>query len=91
MEYSSDEKEVIICPPFTLIPGIKAFIEENNLPLKLGVQDISPFDEGAYTGAIFAREAKEFVTHALVGHSERRKYFHETDDDVLAKLKQLLE
>jgi triosephosphate isomerase len=90
VEYSVDQKEVIICPAFTLVPGIKAYIEENNLPLKLGLQDISPFDEGAYTGAIFAREAKEFVTHALVGHSERRKYFHETDEDVLAKIKQLL-
>ncbi len=90
VQISSDEKEVIVCPPFTFLSEMKAFIDENNLPLKLGTQDISPFDEGAYTGAIFARQAKDFVTHALVGHSERRKYFHETDDDVLAKVKQLL-
>jgi len=89
-QFSPEEKEVIICPSFILLPEIKAFIESNNLPIKLGVQDISPFDEGAYTGAIYARQAKEFVTHALVGHSERRKYFHETDEDVLAKIKQLL-
>lgn len=88
--YSPDEKEVIICPPYLFLPEMKAFIDTNNLPLKLGVQDISPFDEGAYTGAIFARQAKDFVTHALVGHSERRKYFHETDEDVLEKIKQLL-
>jgi triosephosphate isomerase (TIM) len=89
-QFSSDEKEVIICPPFPFLSEMKAYINENNLSLKLGVQDISPFDEGAYTGAIFARQAKEFVTHAIVGHSERRKYFHETDADVLAKVKQLL-
>src|ERR1700729_1198641 len=89
-QYSPDEKEAIICPPYPFLSEIKAFIDENHLPLKLGTQDISPFDEGAYTGAIFARQAKEFVTHAIVGHSERRKYFHETDEDVLAKIKQLL-
>ena len=89
-QFSLEEKEVIVCPPFIFLPQMKAYINSNNLPLKLGVQDISPFDEGAYTGAIFAKEAKEFVTHAIVGHSERRKYFHETDEDVLAKVKQLL-
>lgn len=88
--YAADEKEVIVCPPYLFLPEMKAFIDANNLPLKLGVQDISPFDEGAYTGAIFARQAKDFVTHALVGHSERRKYFHETDEDVLAKISKLL-
>ena len=88
--YSPDEKEVIICPPYLFLSQMKSYIDANNLPLKLGVQDISQFDEGAYTGAIFARQAKNFVTHALVGHSERRKYFHETDEDVLAKVKQLL-
>lgn len=89
-QYATDEKEVIVCPPFTLLSEMKAFIDEQHLPLKLGIQDISPFGEGAYTGAITAREAKELVTHAIVGHSERRKYFHETDEDVLAKIKQLL-
>jgi triosephosphate isomerase (TIM) len=88
--YSTDEREAVICAPFTFLSEMKSFIDIHNLPLKLGVQDISPFDEGAYTGAIFAREARELVTHALVGHSERRKYFHETDEDVLAKIKQLI-
>ncbi|HWY79971.1 MAG TPA: triose-phosphate isomerase family protein [Candidatus Sulfotelmatobacter sp.] len=88
--YSPDEKEVIVCPPFTLLPVMKEFIDTNNLPLKLGTQDISPFEEGAFTGAVSVREAKEFVTYAIVGHSERRKYFHETDEDILAKIKQLV-
>jgi triosephosphate isomerase len=90
VQFSPDEKEVIVCPPFIFLTEMKKFIQDNNLPLRLGTQDISPFDEGAYTGSIFAKQAKDLVTHALVGHSERRKYFHETDEDVLAKLKQLL-
>ena len=89
-QFSSEEKEVIICPPFTLLSEMKSFITSHNLSLKLGTQDISPFEAGAYTGAIFARQAKEWVTHAIVGHSERRKYFHETDEDVLAKINELL-
>jgi len=91
LQYSSEEKEVIVCPPFTLLSEMKKFIEENNLPIKLGVQNVSPFAEGAYTGEISAREATDYVTHALIGHSERRKYFHETNEDVLLKIKQLLE
>ena len=83
--------DVIICPPFTLLPLFQAYIKNIVLPLKLGTQNISAFGEGAYTGEIHAKQAKEFVTHSIVGHSERRKYFHETDKDVLTKVELLLE
>ncbi|HSA84048.1 MAG TPA: triose-phosphate isomerase family protein, partial [Patescibacteria group bacterium] len=85
-----EESEIIVCPSFTLLPSMKAFLEEHQLPIKLGVQDVSPFEEGAYTGAINTKQAKEFVTHAIIGHSERRRLFHETDEDVIAKIKQVL-
>lgn len=85
-----NEKEVIVCPSFTLLSGMSGFIKKYSLPIKLGVQDISQFEEGAYTGAVAAKQVAEYVTHAIVGHSERRKYFHETNDDVLAKVKQLV-
>lgn len=86
-----ENKEVIVCPTYTLLPSMHAYIMEHNLPVKLGVQDISSHGEGSYTGAVNVRQAAEFVTHAVIGHSERRKYFRETDDDVLAKVRVLLE
>jgi triosephosphate isomerase (TIM) len=86
-----EEQEAIVCPPYPLLPAMNTFIKNNNLPVKLGTQDISSFAEGAYTGSVSAKLAAEYVTHAIIGHSERRKYFHETDEDVLAKIKQVLE
>ncbi len=86
-----EEKDIIVCPPYLYIPIMRAFIDDHVLPLKLGIQDISQFGEGSYTGAINVKQAGEFVSHAIVGHSERRKYFYETDADVLAKVKTLVE
>lgn len=84
-------KEIIICPSFTLLPMMKTHIEEKMLPISLGAQNISSFDEGAYTGEINWRQIKGLVKYALIGHSERRRFFHETDGDVIAKLKRLIE
>lgn len=75
-----ENKEIIVCPPFTFLPDMKAFIDEQSLPIKLGAQDISPFDEGAHTGEINGRQIKEFADFVIVGHSERRKNFLESED-----------
>jgi triosephosphate isomerase (TIM) len=87
---AQDNKEIIVCPPYTFLPAMKGFIQENNLPIKLGVQNISNFAEGAYTGEINVKQAAEFVSHAIIGHSERRRLLHETDEDVIEKIKQAL-
>ncbi len=68
-------KEIIVCPPFTLLPIMKKTIQELQLQIKLGAQDISPFDEGAYTGEVNGKQIKEFADYVIIGHSERRKYF----------------
>jgi triosephosphate isomerase len=83
-------KEIIICAPFIFLSEIRAIIRSNNLSIKLGVQNISSFGQGAHTGEICAEQVADFATHAIIGHSERRRYFHETDNDVIAKLKQLV-
>lgn len=83
-ETDLNKKEIIICPSFTLLPIFHKFIKENNLAIKLGAQNISPFDEGAYTGEINAKQIKEFADYVLIGHSERRDNFKE-DDEMLSK------
>ncbi len=83
----SNEKEVIVCPPFTLLSTMKSFIDDKNLPIKLGGQNVSPFDAGAYTGEIHAKQVKEFADYVIIGHSERRNNFGETDEILAIKVK----
>jgi len=77
-------KKIIVCPPFTLLSVMAGIIKEKQLPIMLGVQDISPFDEGAYTGSVNAGQASEFAQYVIIGHSERRTLFNE-DDTVLTQ------
>jgi triosephosphate isomerase len=80
------QKVIIICPPFTLLELFKDFFLINEVKVFLGAQDLSPFDEGAYTGEVNAKQIKEFADYVLIGHSERRKNFNETDDMLSKKV-----
>lgn len=71
------EKQVVICPSHTILSDLKQLISEYGLPFKIGAQDISPFSEGEYTGAINGKQIKELADFVIVGHSERRKLFGE--------------
>ncbi len=76
---------VIICPSFHHLP---VFVDP---PFALGVQDLSPFPEGAYTGEIAAKMVSGDVQYALLGHSERRTNLGETDALISRKVERAIE
>jgi triosephosphate isomerase (TIM) len=84
--------EVVVLPPFTDLRTVQTLVEGDRLDLEYGAQDVSPFDEGAYTGDVSATMlAKLGCRYVLVGHSERRQYYGEDDKLVNAKAKKAVE
>ena len=73
--------EVVVCVPAIDIPAVKKALEGSNI--KLGAQNVHFAEKGAYTGEISANMLKEYgVSYVIIGHSERRQYFGETDETV---------
>jgi triosephosphate isomerase len=83
---STTEKQVVVCPPFTLLSVLHKKISAEKIQVQLGAQDISPFEKGAYTGAVTGEQIAEYASYVLIGHSERRKYFFETDEQIEQKV-----
>lgn len=78
--------EVVVFPPFTDLRSVQTLIEADKFEIKLGAQDLSKFDSGAYTGEISGDFLKKLnVKQVLIGHSERRTYHNESDELVQAK------
>ncbi len=78
------EVDMVVCPPFTALCEVSKAILDSNL--RLGVQNMSEHNVGAYTGEIAAVMLKEFsVRYVILGHSERRQYQKETDALVARK------
>ena len=85
--------EVVVCPPFTALESVARVLEGS--PVKLGAQNMHPEPGGAYTGEVSAAMLRAlFASYVILGHSERRTYFKETDafinQKVLAALKSQL-
>jgi triosephosphate isomerase len=76
--------EVIVFPPFTHLAGAREVLAGS--PIALGAQNLFWEPSGAYTGEISASMICAFATHVLIGHSERRQYFGESDETVRKKL-----
>jgi len=86
----STEVEVVVCPPFTALKSVSDLLTDSQI--KLGCQNMSSEDDGAYTGEISHTMLKElFVKYVILGHSERREYYKETDFWVNKKVKKALE
>ena len=83
--------EILIMPPFTALDGIRQILRAGD-PFKLGAQDMSWEEEGAYTGEVSGRMLKDVGCQSvIVGHSERRRLLRETDAQVNKKLKAALQ
>ena len=91
IEDSLNDREIIICPPFQLLFMFDSYAKDKLLPIKIGAQNVSPFDEGAYTGEVNAKQIKDYAEFVLIGHSERRNNFGETDDMLFKKTELVLE
>lgn len=80
---------VIICPPFTSLVVAQQLLKGS--AIKLGAQDVSVHDDGAYTGEISVKMLKSVgCEYIIVGHSERRQYFHESNELINQKAKKVL-
>lgn len=83
--------KIVVCPTFSALSEVKKAIIVGNFPLLVGVQDLSPFGIGAYTGEEPARFLNQLISLAILGHSERRQQFGETDEMVAKKTAQALQ
>ena len=92
MEYQNELKKIESSYQLVICPS-QVYLNSIDLPtFDLGSQNVSSYHQGAYTGEIYAHQLKSLdVKYCLVGHSERRKYQRETNKDINAKIKRLLE
>ena len=86
---AKSKPEVVICVPYTDLWVAKEAIKGSKI--KLGAENVAWADSGAFTGEISAEMLKEIgVEYVIIGHSERRQYFGETDATVNMRLQQAL-
>src|SRR5213076_3192252 len=93
LSYLLDQKdaervEVVICPPFTALRSIQTLLDADKLAYALGAQNVHWEERGAFTGEVSAPMLAALkCRYVIVGHSERRQFFGETDDRVAKKVR----
>ena len=89
-EFDNTDVDVIVCPPCPYLELVGDASED--VEFFVGAQNVSKFDNGAFTGEVSAKMLQSMnIDYCIVGHSERRKYFNETNQDVAEKVNKLLE
>ncbi len=82
---NNDLIKVIICPPFPLLYPLKELLHDRK-NIRVGCQDVSGIDGGTFTGEVPTYSLVGIAEYAIIGHSERKKYLHETVDDIMKKI-----
>lgn len=86
-DISDTEVDIVLAPPFTSLPKASELLS-NQSKIRLGAQNVSEHRSGPYTGEISATMLREFfVRYVIIGHSERRQYFGETDAWINKKMR----
>ncbi len=92
LETAENQCEVVVCPPSVYLELVSDYASDYDNLLSIGAQNVSEHEKGAYTGEIAASMlASMNMQYCIVGHSERRKYFNETNEQLALKVERLLE
>jgi triosephosphate isomerase len=84
--------KLLIAPPYPFLSQMKRLIDHQHLPISLAVQDISAYGSGAYTGEVSVKNLEFLgVEAAIIGHSERRRLFHENSQLIAGKVQKAIE
>lgn len=90
-KHDPEKSEVVLFPPFTDLRTVQTLVNGDRLKINYGAQDVSPYDDGAFTGDVSASMlAKLACSYVIIGHSERRQHHGEDDTTVNAKARQAL-